>query len=109
MTVSNRLSRNLEVSIKDKKIYSLKPRQEFAGGRGGESLSSKIKMRCMPVRLSEYIPEPAVLKELSYIFHKMKVCGGVCILKMVRMYYSFTGALKCPALFFQKYFQTKLR
>ena len=37
-----------------------------------------------------------------------KVCGGVCIFKIIRMH-SFTGALKTRVLFFQKSFQTKRR
>ena len=73
----------------------------------GGLFSSKIKIKNMSSRLSEYIPEQAVLKELLN-FYKIKVCTGVCILKMVRMY-SFTGALKAPVLLFQSYFQTKLR
>ena len=59
-------------------------------------------------RLSEYIPGQAVLEELLWNFYKIKVCGGVCILKMVRMC-SFIGALETPVLLFQKYFQAKLR
>ena len=62
----------------------------------------------MPSRLSEYIPEQTVLKELFWDFNKIKVCGEACILKMIKMY-SFIGALKTPVLLFQKYFQTKLR
>ena len=57
----------------------------------------------MPFGHSKDIPEQAVLKEFLWNFHKIKVCGGICILKMVRMY-SFTDVLKTPALLFQKYF-----
>ena len=57
----------------------------------------------MPFRLSEYIPEQTVLKELLLDFYKTKVCGGVRILIFVGMY-SFTGELKTPVLLFQKIF-----
>ena len=57
----------------------------------------------MSSRLSEYIPEQAVSKELLN-FYKIKVCTEVCILKLVRMY-SFTGALKAPVLLFQVIFK----
>ena len=69
--------------------------QEFAAG----SCSSKIKIRGMPSRLLEDIPEQAVLKELLWNLYEIKVFSIVCILKMERMY-SFTGAQK--ALFFTK-------
>ena len=62
----------------------------------------------MPSRLLEYIPEQTGLKELLWNFHKIKVCGGVFILKMVRMFL-FTAAVKTAVLIFQKYYQIKQR
>ena len=46
------------------------------GGGVGGSFSNKIKVRNMPLRLSENVPEQAV-------FHQIKVCSNVCILKIV--------------------------
>ena len=60
----------------------------------------------MSSRLSEYIPEQAMLKELLQNFHKIKIYGGVCTLKMVRMF-SLIGALKTLVLLFEEYFRTK--
>ena len=107
MALSYRLIHNMEATIKDKEEHFSNLGKNLPG-EGWEIISSKIKIRGMPSWLSEYIPEEAVLKELLWNFHKVKTCGGVCILKMVMMY-SFTGALKTPGLIFQKYFQTKLR
>lgn len=47
----------------------------------------------MSSRLSKYIAEQAVLKELLWNSHKRKICGGIFILKFAGMY-SFPGALK---------------
>ena len=49
--------------------------------------------RSMPSRLSKYIAKQAVLKELLWNSHKIKICGGVFVLKLAGMY-PFTGALK---------------
>ena len=51
--------------------------------------------------MTSRLPERAVMK-----FYKIKVFGGVSILKIVRLH-SFTWALKTSDLHFQKYFQTK--
>ena len=61
MAVSYRFSRNLQVAIKDSERYSSKLDKSL-WGRG--SFLSKIEIRGMPSRLSEYISEHAVLKEL---------------------------------------------
>ena len=87
MAVFYRFIRNLKVAIKDKERYL-----SNQGKRDGRSVSSKIKIRDTPSTLSECIPKQTVLKELLRNFDKIKVCSGVCIFKMVKMY-SFTGAL----------------
>ena len=108
MAVFYRFIHNLEVAIKDKKSYFSNLGKIFFGG-GGESFKSKVKSGGMPSRLSEYIPEQVVLKELLWNFHKIKVCGGVCILKVSRMH-SFTGSFKNSSFTFSKNFsnQTKV-
>ena len=103
MALCNRLICNLEVAVKDKERHSWNLRKSLLGERWGGSFSSKIKIKDMSSRLSEYIPEQTVSKELLN-FYKIKVCTEVCILKLVRMY-SFTGALKAPVLLFQVIFK----
>ena len=80
----------------------------FARRRVGDHFQAKIRLEACHLDLLEYIQEQAVLKELLWDFHKIKVCGKVSILKMVKIN-SFIGALKTPVLLFQKYFQVKLR
>ena len=63
MGVFDRFIHNLEVAIKDKKSYFSNLGKIFLGA-GGESFKSKVRSGGMPSRLSEYIPEQVVLKEL---------------------------------------------
>ena len=63
MAVFYRFIHNLEVAIKDKKSYFSNLGKIFWGA-GGKSFKSKVKSGGMPSRLSEYIPEQVVLKEL---------------------------------------------
>ena len=64
-------------------------------------MSSKAKIRGVISRLSEYIPEQAVQKEMLQSFNKINDRGGICILKIASIY-SFTGTLKAHVLLFQK-------
>ena len=73
MTAS-RFIHNLEATIKDKERYS-------SNLRLVKIILFKAKVSGMSSRLSEYIPEQAVLN-----FNKIKVCGRVCISKIVIMY-----------------------
>ena len=62
----------------------------------------------MPSRLTRIYSRTGCVERLLWDFHKIKVCGKVSILKMMKIN-SFIGALKTPVLLFQKYFQVKLR
>lgn len=67
---------------------------------GGNLFSSKIKTRGMLSRLLEYILQ----QMLTTNFYKIKVSGGVCIFKIVRVH-SFTGASKTHFSLFEKKFE----
>ena len=77
---------------------------EFLRGEG-RSFSSKVKIRIFPSRLSEYIPYQNSCYEN---FQKIKVCGGVFILKIV-MIYSSAGSLKALVLVFQEFFSNQAK
>ena len=91
MALSYRLIRNMEATIKEEEELFWNLGKNLPG-EGWEIISNKIRVWDMPSRLLEYIPEEAVSRELLWSFHKIKTCGGVCILKMVSIY-SFTDAL----------------
>lgn len=65
----------------------------------GDSFSSKDKIEGMSFIFAENIPEQPMKKELLQNFHKIEICGKVCILKIARMYL-FKTASKAHVLLF---------
>ena len=65
MVVFYRFIYNLEVAIWDREKYSSNLGKSLRGGGVVESFWTRINIRGIPSRLSEYIPEQAALKGLS--------------------------------------------